>query len=430
MMLWKKLSELTVTKLLRFGKNAVMRVVNADGTETTLDLTELAALDSIGAADLAKIDGITNGAGAAGKALVLDSNGDVDMPDGGQFNVSADTLAAAGTGQSDAAVLVDQLTVVTGADGATGVALPAAADLEEYTVVNNSPTYALKVYPVNGGDDVINELGATDFFVVGPGRKATFKAISATQWYVDMEASRPHKAVDFEVFDDFLYATIDTTDNWIVFAGTDGDADAAAVVTAPEGQVVMGSGDGAAAQDGSVLSLILLAKGALVSLGKTVFECRVSFDQLTGVEANFGLSDTLATDNELLLHTIDTDVVADGGLTVVNTVEFGFSSDADSQNWQAVSENADTIGNSGGEDPLSAGPVADTYDTLRIEVDEDGTARYYLNGVLETTRTSAVATTALLIPYIGIDAGVDAQVVTDLTIDYIRFSGARPSSNA
>lgn len=45
--------------------------------ETTIDLAELAALDSIGAADLAKIDGITNGTAAAGKALVLGSSGEI-----------------------------------------------------------------------------------------------------------------------------------------------------------------------------------------------------------------------------------------------------------------------------------------------------------------------------------------------------------------
>ena len=190
-------------------------------------------------------------------------------------------------------------------------------------------------------------------------------------------------------------------------------------------------GAGGSTEDGSVLSLILLAKGSLVSLGPTVFECRASFSQLTGVAACFGLSDTLATDAEHLLHTVDSGTVADGGLTVTNTVEWAFSSDATASTaWQYVSENAGTIGNSGAEEASSGGPTADTYDTLRIEVDADGTARYYLNGVLETTRASAVATSALLIPYIGIDAGTDAQTVTDLSVDYIYFAGARPSSNA
>jgi hypothetical protein len=465
------------------GKNSLIKVNNADGTTSTIDLTELAAIDSISAADLAKIDGITNGTqaagkavvadanvntgiskitelhigtsgsetqvtatgaelnyndittlgtGAASKAIVLDSGGDYNMPDGGMFNKSADALAAAGSTQADAAAITDQINIVTGADGVKGVALLAAADLGEYTITNDSPTYALKVYTVNSGDDVINELGATDPFLLGAGRTATFKATSATQFYVDKEASRPHRATHFEVFDDFLDASIDTTNDWIVFAGTDADATAAATVAGtPEGQILMGSGDANGVQDGSVLSLILLSQGSLVSLGTTTFECRVSFSQLAGVAANFGLSDTLATDAERLLHTVDSGTVADGGLTVTNTAEFAFSSDATATDkWQYASENAGTIGNSAAEEASASGPTANTFDILRIEIDADGTARYYLNGALETTRATAVATTSLLIPYIGIDSGTDAQTVTDLTIDYIYFSGARPSSNA
>lgn len=69
MNLWKKFTELTITKKLKLSSGAVMDV---NGTE--VDLTELAALNSIGAADLAKIDGITNGTQAAGKAVVADAN--------------------------------------------------------------------------------------------------------------------------------------------------------------------------------------------------------------------------------------------------------------------------------------------------------------------------------------------------------------------
>lgn len=243
------------------------------------------------------------------------------------------------------------------------------------------------------------------------------------------------RAGTFEVFDDFGQEAIQTTGVgdglWIAFAGTDVDATAAAIVTAPEGQILMGSGDGGATEDGSVLSQILLAQGSLVSLGTTVFECRVSFDQLTGMTANFGLSDTLATTGEHLLHTIDSGVVADGGLTVTNTVEFGFSSDATATDkWQICSENAGTIGNSAAEEALAIGPTADTYAILKIVVTSGGHATFYVDGVEKATRANAVATTALLIPYIAIDAGTDAQTVTDLTIDYIYFSGSRPTSNA
>lgn len=76
MLNWKVFNHLRVLGKLRMGANSTILLENADHTVSTIDLTELAAIDAIGAADLAKIDGITNGTVAAGKAIVVDSNKD------------------------------------------------------------------------------------------------------------------------------------------------------------------------------------------------------------------------------------------------------------------------------------------------------------------------------------------------------------------
>src|SRR3990167_9186304 len=120
---WKKFSELKIDKLLRIGKNAVIKINNADNTESTINLTELAALDSIGAADLAKIDGITNGTQAAGKAVVADANVNIGEAKitalhigatGSETQVTAtaaelnyNDIAALGTGAASKAVVLD-----------------------------------------------------------------------------------------------------------------------------------------------------------------------------------------------------------------------------------------------------------------------------------------------------------------------------------
>lgn len=85
-------------------------------TDTTIDLTELAALDSIAAADLAKIDGITNGTAAAGKALVADSNIDV----AGVRNFTGLTLLDATSVEVTNIKAKDSTTSITIADS-TGV---------------------------------------------------------------------------------------------------------------------------------------------------------------------------------------------------------------------------------------------------------------------------------------------------------------------
>ena len=66
------------------------------------------------------------------------------------YNAAA-TLAAAGTGASTAAVIATENTMVTGADGTKGVALPAAVAGRQVRVVNTSPVFRLYVYPVVQG---------------------------------------------------------------------------------------------------------------------------------------------------------------------------------------------------------------------------------------------------------------------------------------
>ncbi len=73
-MLTKFMDYAVVRRTLKFNDGATIEAVQTDGTTSTINLAELAALDAIGAADLAKIDGITNGTQAAGKAVVADSN--------------------------------------------------------------------------------------------------------------------------------------------------------------------------------------------------------------------------------------------------------------------------------------------------------------------------------------------------------------------
>jgi hypothetical protein len=136
------------------------------------------------AAQLNSLAGVTPGTGAVSKALVLDASGNVVMPANGQFEFSNATPAAAGADAAGATVLTAQVNLVTGADGAKGVALPAAVDNHMIYIANTSLTANLLVYPVSGGNDNINGLAEDLAFTMGPGKGAWFTAISATQWYV------------------------------------------------------------------------------------------------------------------------------------------------------------------------------------------------------------------------------------------------------
>jgi hypothetical protein len=156
-MLDRIFSLVRVTRKLVLGKNASLAVTNADGSETTVSIAELAALDSIAAADLAKIDGITNGTGATGKALVLDSAGNVQMPSGGALLESrivattATVLALTVTQHSERVVVVNSNSTV-----ANTLTLPVATGSgARFTVINNiAQTQGSVVVAANGTLDV------------------------------------------------------------------------------------------------------------------------------------------------------------------------------------------------------------------------------------------------------------------------------------
>ncbi len=108
MKLQEKIRDLLITRNLHMRKNAVMLIDNADGTTSEVDLTELAALDNISADDLAKIEGITNGTQAAGKAVV--ANADVNT---GVSKVTELHIGATGS-ETQVTATADELNIMSG----------------------------------------------------------------------------------------------------------------------------------------------------------------------------------------------------------------------------------------------------------------------------------------------------------------------------
>jgi len=98
MLNWHKVRDLLVFGQVRFKKGATLVTENSDGSTTSMDVAELAALNDLGAADLAKIDGITNGTVTASKAAVVDANKDIgDFRNLDAVNIDAGASGTAGT---------------------------------------------------------------------------------------------------------------------------------------------------------------------------------------------------------------------------------------------------------------------------------------------------------------------------------------------
>ena len=243
----------------------------------------------------------------------------------------------------------------------------------------------------------------------------------------------------FETFDDFQQTAV--TDEswvarWLTFDGGGTSAAAAAIVASPEGKVdlVSGTAGTAGVADAACMSSILLTHSQAVSLGKTVMEARVSTSHVTGATLCVGLSDKICSDSaEAVLHVIKAAAIADDGLTVTNALSFVQDSEATlATKWYCVSEGAGTIAHvaTAGDCALAVGPTVDTYQVLRIEIDATGDARFYVDGVLKFTELTAVATTSVLVPYIAVTAEDGTPVSTTLSVDYIKFTQERNSSNA
>lgn len=115
--------------------------------------------------------------------IVLAGGQSIQFSSGGQAILSRTALAAAGSGQSDAAVIANQIVVVTGADNAKGVALPAAGTAVGPHFVFNDSNSRLLVYPINGGNDQINALSVNAPFTLNGGELAMFVATSSTQYF-------------------------------------------------------------------------------------------------------------------------------------------------------------------------------------------------------------------------------------------------------
>ena len=128
-------------------------------------------------------------------------------------------------------------------------------------------------------------------------------------------------------------------------------------------------------------------------MGTIVAEARVRLPILTELEFFFGFSD-VQTDLAILEGAIAHGGTATFTLTASDILGFWLSSELTANaEWHAIHNGGTVTGvtDSTALD-LDVNAVADEYDILRIEIDTNGTARWYINGDLVKTLAGAVST--------------------------------------
>ena len=159
-------------------------------------------------------------------------------------------------------------------------------------------------------------------------------------------------------------------------------------------------------------------------MGPIVVEARVRFNNLDTKDAFIGLTDEVAVDDEIE-GTIMKGATTTLTLTASDLVGFYLSSElTDDEDWHAVYNGGSTTGETNSENvDLDDDAVAGEWQVLRLEVDPNGTARWYIDGVLLKTLEGAVSTTTDL----GVVCGVGAKgnAVEEMDIDYLLVEANR-----
>jgi len=160
--------------------------------------------------------------------------------------------------------------------------------------------------------------------------------------------------------------------------------------------------------------------------GPLVLECRVQFADLDSKSFFMGLCGANGDDLSL-----EDDVIngATTTLTLTATDLCGFFYDeglTDDEDWHAVFHGGTTTGETVSSNvDLDDDAVAGEWQILRLEVDPNGTARWYIDGVLLKTQTGAVTVTAT--DYLAAICGVESKATTVeyAYVDYFLVRAAR-----
>lgn len=214
-------------------------------------------------------------------------------------------------------------------------------------------------------------------------------------------------------FDDFIGDALDA--RWNIVEGTDSATSDAAILAGGIGGVLrFTTGD---AGTGLAADLIQMTQALQwqASNGGLAIEAKVKLSQITEAYAFFGFTD---------LVTLEAPIISAASADTFTTnasdaVGFMFDTRMTTDNWwlTGVANNTDATHQNSGY-----APVADTYETFRVEVSAAGVATFYRNGVQVGTALSGAVTAATdLTPTFAVGKLSTATSIT-ADLDYIAVS--------
>ncbi len=158
------------------------------------------------------------------------------------------------------------------------------------------------------------------------------------------------------------------------------------------------------------------------TMGTLVAECRIQMNNLDTKTVFFGFSDDAA---DTALNPVDGDTVT---MTLNDSDLCGFVLDhslTSDEEWFFVHNGGASAGVTTPLTTLTSGidAVAGEWDVLRVEIDTNGTARWYINEVLSKTLVGAVAPTVVFAAYAMVNA--HGAAIEEMDLDYMLVRTAR-----
>ena len=245
-----------------------------------------------------------------------------------------------------------------------------------------------------------------------------FRAMSLTNTSWAVIETENLSSVYAEHFDDFVGDAL--ASNWAApTKGSDAaTVDFAHLAAGLGGQIRGTTGAGAGgtmAANGIQLHSALQWKA---NQGCLVFESRVKMSAITNICVFVGLTDQIAAlempvNSAASANTITTNAT--------DAVGFMFDTSMSTDNWWAVGVANDVDATA---QNLAVAPVADTFETLRIELTTAGVATFKRNGsVIGSAMTGAVTATVALTPVIA--AFTRTAASANITADFIKTRALR-----
>ena len=152
-----------------------------------------------------------------------------------------------------------------------------------------------------------------------------------------------------------------------------------------------------------------------------MLEARVRLTDLDTKEVFIGVSDV---DINTLSIEVDVAHGATTTITLTATHLCGFLLSAelnDDEDWHMVFNGGSATGvTASGDVDADDDAVAGEWQVLRLEIDPNGTARWYIDGVIKQTQVGAVSTTADLGVCVGVEAKGNAIETMDVDFALVR----------